>query len=177
MALFILDTLVLRGSVLCDVLALNLRLGTSDEAGTQAPEINDVSVQNPSPNPEFGHPKRWSAVADTCVADTATGAGRSLRHPSPARTAGTTEPSTGRRWPTQGGPAPAAARRPSRIPAGSLAPASEALSRRQAMRTNALPEDNYCSSSQTYSQVGLPMRGKPAGRTPPGSMTWERGER
>jgi hypothetical protein len=168
---------VLRGSVLCDVVALDLRLGTSDEAGTQAPAAPTVSVQNPSPNPEFGHPKRWSAVADTCVADTATGAGRSLRHPSPARTAGTTLPWTGRRWPTQGGPAPAAAMRPSRIPAGALAPASEEISRRQALRANALPEGDYCSSRQTYSQVGLPMRGKPAGRTPPGSKTWERGER
>jgi hypothetical protein len=177
MALFILETLVLRGSVLCDVLALNLRLGTSDKAGTQAPGALAVSVQHPSPSPDFGQPRRWSDVADTCVADTATGAGRSFRHPSPARTAGTTLPSTRAWWPTQGGPAPAAAMLPSRIPAGALAPASETTSRRQALRSRALPEGSYCSSGRTSSQVGLPMRGKSAGRTPPGSTTWERGER
>jgi hypothetical protein len=169
MALFTLEALVLRGSVLRDVVALDLRLATSGNAGTQAPEVAVIPVQHP-----------WPAPADDGVADTATGAGRSLRtdvlrHTSPARTAGAT---LIRGWPIQGGPAPAAAMLPSRIPAGASAPASEVRSRRPVRLFNALPEGNYQPFGMRCSTTGPVHRSvdKPATRTPPGSMTWERGE-
>src|SRR5947209_5655240 len=94
MALFTLEALVLRGSVLRDVVALDLRLGTSGDAGTQAAAAPVIPVRHPWPNPnaEFGQPKRLpDRVVDVVGI---IGAGRSRRvtgvpcPTSPARTAG-----------------------------------------------------------------------------------------
>jgi hypothetical protein len=181
MALFTLDSLVLRGSVLCDVLALDLRLGTTGKVGSRSPEIA-VSMRRPSgypkpaPAPKFGQPTRQPDRGDNAVVGTAHGAGRPLsragvtRRTSPARTAGATAPLGW--WPTEGGPAPAVAAHPCRIAAGAVAPASEAPSAGWA-----LPASTRSAGRNSASFLSRQVPGKRHGRTPPGSTTWERGER
>ncbi len=182
MALCMLESLVLRGSVLCDVLALNLRLGTSGTAGSRAPEIA-VSMRRPAGHPKpprapkFGQPACWSDPDDTVVVGTTQGAGRPLgragvtRRTSPARTAGTT--ALHGWWPTERGPASAAATYPCRIAAGAVAPASEAPQAGWALPA----ASNRSAGQSSASPLSRQVPGKRHGRTPPGSRTWERGER
>jgi hypothetical protein len=124
---FTLESLVLRGSVLRDVLAVELRLGTGLEANSHAPEIRN-SMRPPLPGgltpdgqsvvkPDVGYPTKGITP----------GAGRSRRQPGAHVLSGaarTTWPTTPW-WPANGGTPSAAAATCRAIAACVVAPASE----------------------------------------------------
>jgi len=87
MALLNLESLVLRGSVRCDVLALTLRLGTSVVAGLRIPDADPClspSSLGYRPMQPFGWPifggNPGPEPVDNPEAGAQPGAGRSRRH-------------------------------------------------------------------------------------------------
>jgi len=92
MALLNLESLVLRGSVRCDVLALGLRLGTSVEGGLRTPE-SGPSLRHAPAAYRPAQPFAWPVVGvnpgpkpvDNPEEGAMPGAGRSRRHAGSAR--------------------------------------------------------------------------------------------
>jgi hypothetical protein len=128
MRAFLLPSLVLRGSVRQDVLAVGLRLGSS-MAKPQASWIRN-SRRHPAPGCRLPDgPQDNAKVVDYATQGVMPGAGRSRCQPGSrvllSRTARTTRLTTTRWWPTFGGTTSTVAAKHPAILAGFVAPVSE----------------------------------------------------
>jgi len=162
MAAFMLESLVLRGSVLRDELAVGLRLGTGAKANPQAPMVS----KSPNPAPVWRTPNGQPGVGpevDYPTSGVTPGAGRSRRQlgsrvlPGTART---TRWSSTRCWPTRGGSTSAIAANCWAISAGFVALASEETSCSLAVKQSKHLRDEVIHSRRMFTSDRISVREK-----------------
>jgi hypothetical protein len=178
MVAFMLESLVLRGSVRMDVLAVGLRLGISANANPQASGIRN-SMRHPSPG--YRKPDGQSEATPVVVDSTKgilPGAGRSRRHPGSHVLPGaarTTSRLTTLWQPAFGGTTAAVAANCRALSADLVALASEDSTLRLAARQVEALRTESVSVRQAFELSVPPSWRKPAGRTPPVSMREKEG--